>query len=84
MTLLYEIIVLNPQNTNFIILGMEAHELQESVCLAESFPLPNTPFNGPSHHVDVSPLTQMVEQSCQLPHQGCADIHNYDLPPIFV
>lgn len=50
----------------------------------KSFPLPITPFNGPSHHVDVSPLTQMVEQSCQLPHQGCADIHNYDLPPIFV
>ena len=50
----------------------------------KSFPLPNTPFNGPSHHVDVSPLTQMVEQSCQLPHQRCADIHNYDLPPIFV
>ena len=37
MTLLYEIIILNPQNTNFIILEMEAHELQESVCLAEIF-----------------------------------------------
>ena len=35
MTLLYEIIVLNPQNTNVIILGMEAYESQESVCLAE-------------------------------------------------
>ena len=42
----------------------------------KSFPLPDTPFNGPSHHVDVSPLTQMVEQSCQLPYQGCVDIHN--------